>query len=87
MSTTLNWDAAVKPVPHTRFWMRFMNLGHCSEFLSDHFSSQTIIFTRSKKNLRSKTFVAIDDRSDIPIFERYELEQMSARIRFCISKH
>ena len=78
MSTTLNWDAAVKPVPHTRFWMRFMNLGHCSEFLSDHFSSQTIIFTRSK------TFVAIDDRSDIPIFERYELEQMSARIRFCI---
>ena len=55
MSTTLNWDAAVKPVPHTRFWMRFINLGHCSEFLSDHFSSQTIIFTRSK------TFVAIDD--------------------------
>ena len=51
MSTTLNWDAAVEPVAHTRFYLYFLNTKHCSALKSDHFWSQTVIFTETiKKN-------------------------------------
>jgi len=51
MNKILKWDADVKPVAHTRFYSSFLYTKHCSALSSDHFWSQTVIFTETGKKL------------------------------------
>ena len=73
MSTTLNWDLAIKPVPHTRFYSYFVNPKHCSGLKSDHFWLKTVIFTETDKKTNNSSLRRLDVESDISIFETVEI--------------
>ena len=73
MSITLNWDAAVEPVAHTRFYLYFVNTKHCSALKSDHFWLKTVIFTETDKKTNNSSLRRLDVESDISIFETVEI--------------
>ena len=61
MNKILKWDADVKPVAHTRFYsFIFLYTKHCSALSSDHFWSQTVIFTETVKKTSTSPLGRID---------------------------
>jgi hypothetical protein len=73
MNKILKWDADVKPVAHTRFYSSFLYTKHCSALSSDHFWSQTVIFTETGKKTSTSRLRHIDVEMDMLIFETVEI--------------
>ncbi len=73
MNKNSKWDADVKPVAHTRFYSFFLYTKHCSALSSDHFWSQTVIFTETGKKTSTSRLRHIDVEMDMLIFETVEI--------------